>query len=458
MQPTLGGPLDPAELNRMLNFLDAAAARGTSVVIDLHNFGRYDGQVIGSTAVPIAAFQQFWTLMAGALADHPAIWGFGIMNEPHDIGSAQVWPMAAQAAADGIRSTGAEQAIIVAGDGWGGAHSWRQVNNNLRVNDPLDNIYYEAHVYFDRGNQGVYAGSYDAEQAYPTIGVDRLQPFLSWLAENNFRGFIGEYAVPDNDPRWLTVLDNFVRALDQADIPSAYWGGGPWWGNYPLAIEPRNGVDRPQMDILEKYVHADDFAFAPAAHSHADFNEDARDDLLWRDDVGRPVMWLLNGGTTYSVILQNVTEDWRIEGTGDFNADHRSDILWQNENGSVAIWGMNGTTIVADLIVGSAPKEWVIQFTGDFNGDGTSDILWRNQSTGQMGVWELENDEVVAMPLLRVMSADWQVAGTGDFNGDGRSDILWRNDDGTAQSWELNGGNIIATRVFPTVGNEWQAF
>ena len=309
MQPTLGGPLDPAELNRMIKFLDAAAARGMSVVIDLHNFGRYDNQVIGSSGVPIAAFQQFWTQLADALEDHPAIWGFGIMNEPHDMGSAQVWPMAAQAAADGIRSTGAEQAIIVAGDGWGGAHSWRQANNNLRVNDPLDNIYYEAHVYFDRGNQGVYAGSYDAEHAYPTVGVDRLQPFLSWLTENNFRGFIGEYAVPDNDPRWLTVLDNFLRALDQADIPSAYWGGGPWWGNYPLAIEPRGGADRPQMDVLERYstgqtqlsglvipfaeTGADDTSATSASDSSGSGHEDAFDAgvgaVLWGEtgDHGR---------------------------------------------------------------------------------------------------------------------------------------------------------------------------
>jgi endoglucanase len=176
MQPVLGGPLDQAELARMVGFLDAAAARGIEVIIDLHNFGRYDGQAIGTSAVPITAFQQFWTLLAGELAGHPAIAGFGIMNEPHDMGGAEVWPAAAQAAVDGIRSTGSQDTIVVSGDGWSGAGSWQQINGNLHVNDPIDNIVYDAHVYFDHANQGVYAGSYDAEGAYPTIGVDRVQP------------------------------------------------------------------------------------------------------------------------------------------------------------------------------------------------------------------------------------------------------------------------------------------
>jgi len=34
---------------------------------------------------------------------------------------------------------------------------------------------------------------------------------------------IGEYGIPDNDPRWLTVLDNFFAALDTAGMDGAYW-------------------------------------------------------------------------------------------------------------------------------------------------------------------------------------------------------------------------------------------
>src|SRR5262245_21220188 len=86
MQPVLGQGLSQAELARMMTFLDAAAARGMKVVIEPHNFGRYDGQTIGSAAVPLSAFKDFWIRMADVLKGHPAIWGLDLMNEPHDMG------------------------------------------------------------------------------------------------------------------------------------------------------------------------------------------------------------------------------------------------------------------------------------------------------------------------------------------------------------------------------------
>ena len=41
----------------------------------------------------------------------------------------------------------------------------------------------------------------------------RIQPFVEWLEAHNAKGFIGEYGVPNNDPRWLTVLDNFLAEM-----------------------------------------------------------------------------------------------------------------------------------------------------------------------------------------------------------------------------------------------------
>jgi endoglucanase len=35
---------------------------------------------------------------------------------------------------------------------------------------------------------------------------------------------------------------------------ATYWAGGPWWGDYMYSIEPINGHDRPQMDILQHYL------------------------------------------------------------------------------------------------------------------------------------------------------------------------------------------------------------
>jgi Ca2+-binding RTX toxin-like protein len=260
LQRTLDGALDPAEIGRVHTFLDAAAARGMQVILDVHNYGRYFGQVIGSTAVPISSFADFWSKMAAEFHGSPALSGFGLMNEPHDMGGATVWPAAAQAAADAIRAAGATENIIVDGDGWSSAGTWQTVNGDLAIKDALNKIVYDAHIYFDRNNSGTYQGTYDQEGATPATGVERLQVFEDWLQAHNAKGFIGEFGVPANDPRWLQALSNFVDALHQDGIDGTAWAAGPWWGNYPLSLEPANGQDKPQLDILTKYALA-----APAA-------------------------------------------------------------------------------------------------------------------------------------------------------------------------------------------------
>jgi endoglucanase len=252
MQPTLGGALDPTELGRLQAFLSEAQARGMQVVVDMHNFGRYNGQTIGSAAVPITAFQDFWTKLAGALQGYTNIYGYDIMNEPHDMGDPTIWPAAAQAAVNGIRTVDTSHAIVVEGDHWSSANVWQQYNANLHINDPSNNIIYSAHAYFDANHSGTYTQTYDQQGANPNIGAQVLAPFESWLVANHAKGYIGEFNAPNNDPRWLTVLDNFEKTLQQDGIDATYWAAGPWWSASNVSVEPINGQDKPQIADLVK--------------------------------------------------------------------------------------------------------------------------------------------------------------------------------------------------------------
>ena len=163
------------------------------------------------------------------------------MNEPHDTNG--TWAATAQAGLDGVRSSDATHLVLVPGDAWSGAWSWKQNNDNLLLKDPSNNLMYEAHQYFDRDSSGTYNQSYDASGAYPMIGADRVQPFIDWLKTNKLRGIITEYGVPNNDPRWQVVLDNFLNKLDSAGIGGTYWAGGSWWGDYALSSEPTEEQD-----------------------------------------------------------------------------------------------------------------------------------------------------------------------------------------------------------------------
>jgi hypothetical protein len=286
LQPTLNGALNQTEVGKLKAFLDLIATRNMRVIVDIHNYGRFNpnwaanaaanygivavsnssGLLIGSTALPISAFQDLWTKLAATLAGHAGLAGYDIMNEPHDLGTG-VWPIAAQAAVNGIRSVDMNTTIYVEGTQWASAYYWANDNNNLKIEDPANKLIYEAHLYFDGNGSGTYTQTYDQQGAYPNWGVDHVQPFIKWLQQNNAKGYIGEFGVPENDSRWLVVLDNFLNTLKQNGVPGTYWeysyadptGANSWWPSlsgtdFSMSLNPEvNGADKAQWSIISKY-------------------------------------------------------------------------------------------------------------------------------------------------------------------------------------------------------------
>ncbi len=256
LQRTLNGPLDATELGRLDTVLGYAQAQGMYIMFEPHNFDRYQlsgtDYLVGSAQVPDSAFANFWQQFAQHYAAQPNVY-YNLMNEPHDTGGH--WPVSAQAAVDAIRSVDTTHTIFIPGDGWQGAWTWQDNNASLLINDPQNNLIYDAHQYFDADGSGAYAGTYDSNGAYPTIGVDRLQPFITWLQAHNLKGFVSEYGIPRDDPRWEVVLDNFLGAMDGANLGGTYWSAGPWWGDYLLSVEPyADGSDKPQIATLQRHL------------------------------------------------------------------------------------------------------------------------------------------------------------------------------------------------------------
>lgn len=254
LQPELGGELSKAELGRLLTFLDDAAKVGGQVIVDVHNYGRYNGKAIGSAEVSTEAFADFWAKLAGAIGAKPAVLGYDLMNEPHGMPSKTAWPEAAQAATDAIRARGDTHTVFVEGEAWAGASNWTANNPLLKVKDALDNIVYEAHLYFDKDGSGTYRGSYDAEKAYADIGEKRLGSFVSWLEANNAKGFIGEFGVPSGDPRWQVVLDNFLETLNEYGLSGTYWGAGSWFNGYDVGLLDKAGNAKASLGTLLDHV------------------------------------------------------------------------------------------------------------------------------------------------------------------------------------------------------------
>jgi endoglucanase len=267
IQPRLGMPLEPAELERIRLFLRWAQRHGATVILDPHNYGRYrlrhagqivdaviDQEIGGSTPVTRQHFADVWTRLSAAFGSDPAVAAYGLMNEPHDMGRSD-WKAIAQAAVDAIRRRGDRRLILVPGDSYSNSERWAKVNGESAwINDPAGSVAYEAHCYFDSNYSGTYRMSYDAElKRDPTLedrGRRRIVPFLAWCSRNRVQGFVGEFGVPGADLRWLKVLIGFPRAIDQAGIEGCWWAAGEWWpANYPLLLQPRDQFRRPAPQL-----------------------------------------------------------------------------------------------------------------------------------------------------------------------------------------------------------------
>jgi hypothetical protein len=181
-----------------------------------------------------------------------------------------------------------------------------------------------------------------------------------------------------------------------------------------------------------------------------DFNDDGYDDVLWRGENGEIGTWQANadGAFSYNAIAGIVaaSADWQIVGVGDFDDDGRDDILWRNSVGDVGTWlGTMGGGFSYNSAAGTMASSylWHVVGVGDFNGDGHDDILWRSDS-GEIGNWLGTANGGFTRNVANVVtvSTDWHVVAVGDYDGDGRADILWRNDSGALTEWLglANGG------------------
>ncbi|MGE3528031.1 MAG: glycoside hydrolase family 5 protein [Methyloceanibacter sp.] len=257
LQHRLQGDLDKAEVARLDAVIDLAAAKGMRVIVDIHNYARYAGAVLGSPGLPPQALADLWRRLGERYKDNDAVI-FGLMNEPNGLPT-ETWLEAANAAIAAIRGAGAKNLILVPGNGWSSARDWPGSSYGtpnseamLKVEDPEGNFAYDVHQYFDADFTGTGA---DCQSA--GIGIETLTPVTEWARQHGRRAFLGEFGVGPG-ATCLEALDRVMRFLNaNSDVwlGWTYWAGGEWWpADYFTNIQPQGGVEPPQMAVIEKYL------------------------------------------------------------------------------------------------------------------------------------------------------------------------------------------------------------
>lgn len=255
IQSRLYGALEPAELAQLKIAVDRAQANKMCLILDLHSYGAYRGDPIGSKAVDVRAFMDVWEKLALAFPEPERV-ALGLSNEPHTLPIAQ-WANIAQLTVNRLRALNSRHLILVAGGRWSGVHEWHQVfdgssnaSSFANLHDPLRRTVIEVHQYADTNFSGT---------GNTCLPPDRFAAMFKsihdWAAQHHQQLFLGEFGTP-RDASCLAALDAMMSHTTHRPVWRGwtYWAAGAWWGDYPLSISPRNGDDAPQLAVLRKYL------------------------------------------------------------------------------------------------------------------------------------------------------------------------------------------------------------
>lgn len=228
IQPTLKQPLDLNEMALLIPTIQAANAAGCKVLLDIHNYARYDTTptgvnqngvlMIGQNAptsvggTMTSCYVDLWTRLATYMKANCPIWGYDIMNEPHDLpNGVSDWQTASQLAVEAIRVVDQNVIIAVEGYAYSTTINWSSTNGSAwltetipagqtgagsaRNTDPL--IYWNGHHYFNTIPNGN-SGEYDAGPNGTTLGN-----YSAELAAATSAGYVawstGGYVAPTTD-------------------------------------------------------------------------------------------------------------------------------------------------------------------------------------------------------------------------------------------------------------------
>ncbi len=257
LQPELGQPFDADYLRRIHDFVSEASKYNLRVVIDVHNYGKYKGQLIGTEAVTNEDFEKLWYQLAAEFRHDQHVL-FGLMNEPNKQ-DAITWSAIAQDAVTAIREANATQVILVPATFYSSAARWLHKDGYYsngealkNIEDPQNNLVFEAHQYLDKYSTGT-----DSDCVSADVGVKRLTAFTGWLKENGYQGYLGEFAAGTSETCQQALENMLAYIHNNQDVwyGWTYWVADPWFKGYRFNIYPPDPQQFPQVGILKQFIN-----------------------------------------------------------------------------------------------------------------------------------------------------------------------------------------------------------
>ncbi|KKY35360.1 putative glycoside hydrolase family 5 protein [Diaporthe ampelina] len=239
---TSDGQLDRNNTAQYNELVQGCLATGSNCIIDIHNYARFEGQVIGQGGPTNEQFASLWSQIASMYQNETRVI-FGVMNEPHDIPDLSMWADTVQAAVTAIRMAGAtQQMILLPGTDFTGAQTFvtnGSAGNLSRVHN-LDgsntSLIFDVHKYLDSDGSGTHL------ECVSDHVQDTFTPLAQFLVANGRKAILSETG-GGNTTSCITDLCNelaFINMNTEAYIGYTAWSAGGFSPlDYNLTLTPK---------------------------------------------------------------------------------------------------------------------------------------------------------------------------------------------------------------------------
>ncbi|KAJ3541207.1 hypothetical protein NM208_g4712 [Fusarium decemcellulare] len=240
----VGGKLDDDKFGLYDDLMQSCLDTGAYCMIDLHNFARYDGGIIGQGGPSNEDFADVWSQLATKYAKEDKVM-FGLMNEPHDLDVA-LWAKSCQAAVTSIRKAGAtSQLILLPGTNFTNAETFVTTGSAdalAAIKNPdgsKDGLILDLHKYLDINN----SGSFDE---CTTDNVEAFRAMADWLRENKRVAIISESgaSLSDSCMEKFCAQNEFIAKNSDVFIGFVGWGAGSFKYDYIMTLTPFQDGDK----------------------------------------------------------------------------------------------------------------------------------------------------------------------------------------------------------------------
>ncbi|KAK4550439.1 hypothetical protein LTR36_000017 [Oleoguttula mirabilis] len=236
----LGGTLDTTAIAAYDTLVQGCLSAGAAMcIIDIHNYARWNGAIIGQGGPTNAQFASLWSQIATKYASNSKV-TFGIMNEPHDVDITE-WAATVQAAVTAIRQAGATtQKILLPGNDYtSGAQfisngSGAALITVVNLDGSTTNLIFDVHQYLDSDNSGTNA-------ACATNNVASFTTLGQWLRTNSRKAMLTETGGGATDSTCLTDVCQELALLNTySDVFLGWtgWAAGMFATSYVLSETP----------------------------------------------------------------------------------------------------------------------------------------------------------------------------------------------------------------------------